>query len=264
MYKLVVVGYGNMGQALVKGLVSRQILSAVDIAILDPSELAQKKAEKNKICVLTAVNNFTVTTETLLLAVKPQLITDVLPSLSGIQANLIMSIMAGIRIETIEHYFPSTPIARVMPNTPSIVGCGYSAYYRSEQAKEYDNKIETLLSSVGVVQQVNSEAELDKITALTGSGPGFIMEICRGYIDGAMAMGFDYATAKKMIVNLLQGSAAWLDASEEQPEELRKMVTSKGGTTAAGLQKMFDANIHNILLDTLQAAYQRAIELGEQ
>jgi len=198
-------------------------------------------------------------------AIKPQMIDDVMPDYAPMFTDdgYLLSIAAGCSIERLAKVSGGRPVVRVMPNLPAAIGAGVSALCASEDASEaHLAHARTMMERTGTVITVDDEDAIDRFTAVAGSGPGYVFELARTYTQAAMDLGFAEDEARAMVLGTLQGTIAMAAGSDRPLEELRNSVTSKGGTTAAGLDALNgEGQLTALLSDTLQAAYDRAVEL---
>ncbi|MEN3972781.1 pyrroline-5-carboxylate reductase [Sphingomicrobium sp. XHP0235] len=204
--------------------------------------------------------------DTLIIAIKPQMLGDILPGytehLSG--DGYALSIAAGASIARLSGLLDGAPVIRVMPNLPAAVGKGVSGLVAGEGVTdEQRSHALAMMERTGTVIPVDSEDALDRVTAVAGSGPGYIFEIARTYVEAAKKLGFDTDQARALALGTIEGTVAMaLDQSDTDLETHRNNVTSKGGTTAAGLQALNgDGAITRQFEKCLNAAYQRAVEL---
>lgn len=201
----------------------------------------------------------------LIVALKPQLIDTVLPDyLPHLSASgVISSIAAGYSAEKLAAHAPGRSVIRIMPNLPAFIRKGVSGLYAHGSVTETASQdIEQLALCSGEIVWVDSEDMLDRLTAVAGSGPGYVFEMLRAYIEAAENLGFSAEDARTMVLGTVQGTLEMAQQSDKPLEELRNNVTSKGGTTAAGLNALNgDGNYSDLIRDTLQAAYERAVEL---
>ena len=203
--------------------------------------------------------------DVIVVAVKPQMIAEIVPQYSGMFADdgYMLSIAAGASIDTLKQAAGDAPIVRVMPNLPAAIGAGVSGICASADVTDAQlAHAREMMERNGTVVEAADEDGLDRITAIAGSGPGYVFEIARAYVAAAMELGFDENEARDMVLGTMQGTISMAQASDQALEDLRNSVTSKNGTTAAGLAALngdgaFDALIKN----TLEAAYDRAVEL---
>jgi len=258
--ELVVVGGGNMGAALLMGMLSSGEFDPADIAIVEP--LADRRA------ILTAqfpgvlVSDVIPACDGAVLAVKPPDIPDVARGAAAAGARRVLSIAAGVTTATIAAAAgPSTAVVRAMPNTPALVGKGVSAITAGPGAEADDVEwAERILGSVGMTVRA-PESQFDAVTGLTGSGPAYVFFVAEALIEAGAAVGLEPALVESMVAQLLVGSAALL-AAQGDPASLRAMVTSPGGTTAAGIAVLEDQGVRSAFVEAVHAAAERSRELG--
>ena len=199
-------------------------------------------------------------------AVKPQLIDDIMPAYATNLApgGYILSIAAGYSAGRLSKLLGDAPVVRTMPNLPAAIGRGVSGICPGPHASaDHVTHAEAFMRRAGATITVDSEDKLDRVTAVAGSGPGYVFEIARAYAEAAMAQGFAADEAREMVLGTMGGAIAMAsEAFAPSLEDLRNSVTSKGGTTAAGLEALNgDNGLSDRLHATLQAAYDRAVEL---
>lgn len=199
-------------------------------------------------------------------AVKPQLIDDILADYASMLApgGYVLSIAAGYSAARLSRLMGDAPVIRTMPNLPAAIGRGVSGICAGPHAgDDHIAHAQDFMGRAGTTVTVDSEERLDRVTAVAGSGPGYVFEIARAYTEAAMAQGFDEEEARAMVLGTIGGAIAMAsEPGAPSLEDLRNSVTSKGGTTAAGLNALNgDGGLSTRLHDTLQAAYDRAVEL---
>lgn len=201
----------------------------------------------------------------IVVAVKPQMIREVVPTF---RANLgengcVISIAAGFSAASFEQLLGDVPIVRIMPNLPSRIGRGVSGVYATDRCQsQHRGMADSLANAAGYVVAVDSEDELDRVTAVAGSGPGYAFEIARCWTQAAEELGFSADVARGLALNTLAGTLEMALNSSEELDDLRNSVTSKNGTTAAGLSMLRDADVlTDLFRATFNAAYDRAREL---
>ena len=203
--------------------------------------------------------------DVIVIAVKPQLIDAVMPAYSAMlaQTGYTLSIAAGCEIARIKSAMGDVPVVRVMPNLPAAIGKGVSAVCGSADASDVHlAHASAMMERTGTVVTVADEDKIDRFTAIAGSGPGYIFEFARSYVDAAIELGFTKTEARAMVLDMIEGTIAMARSSQEELSELRNSVTSKGGTTAAGRNALNgDGDLSALLKGTLDAAYARALEL---
>jgi len=257
------IGGGNMAEALVKGMTSQGMK---DIFVSEPAEEKRKQLESTYGIRTTSSNLEVVSAcDIIILAVKPQIMENVLDEISGAvtEEKTVVSIAAGITLAYLGSKLRTNKLIRVMPNTPAIVQEGMSVMSLCDcfYGREVDI-VKGILMSVGRVLSL-PERYMDAVTALSGSGPAFIALFAEGMIESGAAMGIGKADATALAVQTLLGTARLLDTGMS-PEKLRKMVTSPGGTTAAGLDVFYEKGFMDVVAEALEAARRRADELGRR
>ena len=200
-----------------------------------------------------------------IVAVKPQVLDVVLPDYAPrlAKGGFIASIAAGCSIQRLSSLAEGAPVVRIMPNIPAAIGAGVSGLCAgpSIDARQRET-IQNLTDAAGVSVWVEDEDKLDRLTAIAGSGPGYVFEIARAYVEAAQELGFDQEEARELVLGTMAGTVAMARGSDRDLAELRSSVTSKNGTTQAGLEALnSDGVIDQRMHATLQAAYKRAVEL---
>lgn len=253
------VGGGQMGLALAKGMIDAQWAAAEAIRIVEVDADRAKQLESlipGVEVAESAAGGFDN-----VLAVKPHLVTAVAAQLPS--PKRVVSIAAGITTSAMEAALPDgTPVLRVMPNTPALLGHGASGLAPGAHADADDLAwAEGLLQSVGTVAVV-TEAQLDAVTGLSGSGPAYYFLIAEAMVDAGVAAGLTRATATLLAHQTMAGAAAMLMAGDKPASELRGDVTTPKGTTAAGLRVLEQRGVRGALIDAVAAAADRSAELG--
>ena len=206
------------------------------------------------------------TFDAVIVAIKPQMIGDILPDYRPhlAEGGYVLSMAAGTSAARLSGLMDGAPVIRVMPNLPAAVGQGVSGLYAADAVTARQAAhAQAMMDRTGTCVPVDSEDKLDRVTAVAGSGPGYVFEIARAYVEAAVGMGFSETEARDMVLGTMAGTTAMAMQQSDQPlEDLRNSVTSKGGTTAAGLEALNgDEGLSRRLRDTLEAAYDRAVEL---
>lgn len=265
--KLVFVGAGNMAEALVSGLMACHRWSRDRVVVTDIAP-QRRTLFAEKFNVQVSADNATAVAlaEVVVLAVKPQMLAEVL---AGIRATLpsealVISIAAGITTAKIENLLGGkVRVVRAMPNTPALVGCGVAAICVGRNAKPADlDTAENLLSATGEVVRVEEEA-MDAVTAVSGSGPAYVFYLMEAMIEAARKMGLSGDVARKLVYTTVKGSAELILQHGLPPEELRARVTSKGGTTAAAMEVKDRREVKGAIIEAMMAAHRRAGELAK-
>ena len=257
---LVVIGGGNMGAALLGGLLDSGVFAASALALVEVVEA--RREQLTSLFPTVAVEATVPRCAGAVLAVKPGDIADAAAAASAAGARRVLSIAAGVRLDTIEAAAgPDVAVVRAMPNTPALVRLGACAISAGSTASIDDVRwASTILEAVGTVDEVD-EAALDAFTGVAGSGPAYVFLVAEALIDAAVEQGLDRAMAERVVRQLLLGSATLLDR-EGDPARLREMVTSPNGTTAAGLAALDEHDLRGAIAAAVSAATQRSRELG--
>ena len=262
--KLIVIGGGKMGEALVNGLITNGWCAGPDVLIIEP---VATRREGLKTLIPGAHIEAAITPgesgAVAIIAVKPNDVPAACAALVTTQIGLVISIAAGVKIATIQKHLPAgTPVIRSMPNTPALVGQGVSALAPSADSTPEHVAIATeILAAVGTVVIVK-EAQLDAVTGLSGSGPAYIFLVAEALIDAGVAVGLTRDVATTLAHHTIAGAGAMLVSSGKTAPELRAEVTSPGGTTAAGLRALEVAATRAAFMSAVSSATERSIELG--
>ena len=257
--KILFVGAGNMGGALLSSALNRKILNPSNVFVLDKSgERSDFFAEKYG-CQKGNPGDC----EILLLAVKPQNFSEIFP-LKTAQNPLILSVMAGIGTQKIQEQSGAVKICRTMPNTPAMVGRGMTGVFFTSKVPETDRAFcEQLFGGIGSILEIDNEDQMHAITALSGSGPAYFFHFVECLSHAGQKLGLSPEGAQKLAEETFFGSAELLRKSTETPEELRKKVTSPGGTTFAALENLEQNDFSGIIEKALFSAEKRSRELGK-
>ncbi|NUG00105.1 pyrroline-5-carboxylate reductase [Acinetobacter oleivorans] len=259
------IGGGNMAQALIGGLISRG-LPPTRITVSDPVEQIRQLLQEKEVHVtqdnVAAIQN----ADVVVLAVKPQVLATVLRPLKGLLSDkLVISIIAGAEIQTISNLIDSNRIVRVMPNTPALVQTGAHGIYANDVVSASDRELTSqILAATGLTIWVNSEAQIDAVTALSGSGPAYFFYLMESMIRAGKNLGLDEKVATALTLQTALGAAQMAITSSNTPSELRKNVTSPNGTTQAALEVFDRAQISQNIQSALAAAQKRSQELAQE
>ncbi|ENX17375.1 pyrroline-5-carboxylate reductase [Acinetobacter sp. CIP 64.2] len=260
------IGGGNMAQALIGGLLSRG-LPTTRITVSDPVEqirhILEEKGIQTTIDNVEAIKN----ADVVVLAVKPQVLATVLQPLTGLLSDkLVISIIAGAEIQTISDLIGgSQRVVRVMPNTPALVQTGAHGIYASEAVGTQDRELTSqILAATGLTIWVDSEAQIDAVTAVSGSGPAYFFYLMESMIRAGKNLGLDEKVATALTLQTALGAAQMAITSSNSPAELRKNVTSPNGTTQAALEVFDRAQISQNIQAALAAAQKRSQELAQE
>ncbi len=262
--KALLIGGGVMGEALLAAALRRNIFGREDITVCDVLEHRRNQL-RGEYGVATAAEAEPLIPEAdvIILAVKPQDLGSVRGKLR--EAALLISIVAGVSIRRLATHFEHRRIVRVMPNTPAAAGVGMSVWTATEDVTPDQRQlVANLLSALGRELFVPDERKVDMATAVSGSGPAYVYLFAEALIEGAVSIGLSRRDAEELVLQTILGSARYAQESGRSPAELRAMVTSPAGTTAAGLLAMERGAIRAAIIEGVRAAYQRALELGEE
>lgn len=259
------IGGGNMAQALIGGLIL-QGLPATRITVSDPVEKVRSLLAEKEVNVtddnIAAIKD----ADIVLFAVKPQVLAGVLKPLQGLlDGKLVISIVAGAEIATLSALLGTDRIVRVMPNTPALVQTGAHGLFANEEVGNDDRELASqVLASTGLTIWVNSEAQIDAVTAVSGSGPAYFFYMMESMIRAGKNLGLDEKVATALTLQTALGAAQMAITSSNTPAELRKNVTSPNGTTQAALEVFDRAQISQNIQAALAAAQKRSQELAQE
>ncbi|MBA3268733.1 MAG: pyrroline-5-carboxylate reductase [Acidimicrobiia bacterium] len=260
--RLVVVGGGKMGTALVTGLLRAQWAEADEVAVVEP--VAARRDELARLHPGLVTTPDVPAAEGAVLAVKPADVAAACAAVAAVGTQRVLSIAAGVPLARLEGWLGKwVPVVRAMPNTPALVGCGAAAISAGSAAGDDDlDWAETVLGSVGTVVRV-AEPLLDAVTGLSGSGPAYVFFVAEALTEAGVLNGLPREVSRELAVQTLLGSARLLAESGQSAEELRAAVTSPGGTTAAGVRALEAAAVRSALLEAVTAATDRSRQLGQ-
>ena len=262
--KITFIGGGNMAEAIVAGIIRQNVVEACDVFVSDISEERLSHFMVKYDVSTSDDNGYPVSlSDIVVLSVKPQIFPTVWPDIEHAlkPEALVISIMAGIPSAKIANGKPIR-VVRVMPNTPSLVGAGAAGIAAGEFATDADLKIaQQLMGSVGVARIVE-EAELDAVTALSGSGPAYVFYLLESMLAAADQMGLESDVSRELALSTVIGAATLMKESGENAAALRAKVTSKGGTTHAAVSTLEEHGVKDSIIAALNAAQARSIELA--
>lgn len=258
---LLIIGYGKMGSALAKRWASK---TSLEVSVVDP--LADLESVPKDIRLYTALEELEGQSfDALVIALKPQVIAQLLPAyLPYLKSDgCLVSIAAGFSMHSVEEIAGRIPTIRMMPNLPAEIGYGVTGFYPNEFADErHCQMAKTLTEVTGFGLQLNSEDELDKLTAVAGSGTGYGFEIIRCWTEATIQLGFSPVVARQLVQATMEGAIELAKRKPDSLTELRNSVTSPAGTTAAGLSVLRENEaMEKLMINTVNAALQRAVEL---
>jgi len=264
--KIAFIGGGNMAEAMISAIVGNNLTEAGDVTVsdIDGSKL---KILKQKYKIIPAASNLIAIQgkDVIILAIKPQMLVEVMPGLKDQikPAQLVISILAGKSIQTLSNGLAHHCIIRSMPNTPAQIGKGMTVWTATPQVTAKQKKLASkILGSMGVEIFVDNEKYLDMATAVSGSGPAYVFLFIESMISAAVKLGWAPEEAQKLVMQTLEGSADLLRKSGKSPQELRRMVTSPGGTTAEAIATFEKGGFTDLVSASVKAAYEKAKQLG--
>ncbi|MBI1175919.1 pyrroline-5-carboxylate reductase [bacterium] len=265
--KIGFLGAGKMATALARGLVNQKIVDAKHLRASDPYPAAREAFVEATGGLTTDQNEDVVTqSDIVILAVKPHQVEEALAEVRPAWRadKLLISIAAGITLnKLVSGLGEAARVARVMPNTPALVGASASAYAMSKSAKAADAAtVQQLLSAVGLAFEVK-EALIDAVTGLSGSGPAYVYQFIEALSDGGVAAGLPRDMATKLAAQTVLGAAKMVLETGQHPGSLKDMVTSPGGTTIEGLHQLEKGGVRAAVMNAVRAAAARSKELGE-
>ncbi|MFW6137859.1 MAG: pyrroline-5-carboxylate reductase [Spirochaetota bacterium] len=258
---IAVIGGGNMGGAILVGLVKKN---------LDPENLLVVEIDSRKrddikhthnIACIEKLNSTIGSYRTIVIAVKPAQVGGILKELSPYicRENLVISVAAGVEISYMEQMLPeNTPLVRTMPNIGAQVGAAAVAYCCNKCVSGEDrNKAERIISSIGEPVKVN-EKDMNAVTGLSGSGPGFVFLMVEALSEGGVLMGLDPSTARELAVQTLYGCARFLKNTGMQPSQAKQLITSPGGTTIEGLLQLEQGGFKALVMNAVREAARKS------
>jgi pyrroline-5-carboxylate reductase len=265
---LLLAGAGKMGGAILSGLLARGLdARSVIVQDPDPAKPVADLLADNGIDVLPFIDELTQPPGVILVAVKPQVMDEVMPGLARLAGpqTLLVSIAAGRRLAAFERYLPGGAIVRAMPNTPAAIGRGITAAVANGKVTPVQRALaDDLLSAVGEVVWIKDESLMDAVTAVSGSGPAYLFLLAECLAEAGRAAGLDAQLAERLARATIAGSAALLEASDLSAAQLRANVTSPGGTTAAALGILGGADgLQKLMTAAVAAATKRGRELAK-
>jgi pyrroline-5-carboxylate reductase len=260
------VGGGVMAEAIIKSILSKKTVAADKITASDISDQRRKHLAKNYGIKTTSSNREAIKgADCIVLATKPQELAAIGKDLKGElkPAQLLISIMAGINMDTLETALAHKSIVRSMPNMPAQIGEGVTVWTESDNVTEKQRNIaRSILSAPGEEIYVKDEKYIDMATAISGSGPAYIFMILETLTDAGVHIGLPRALAEKLAVRTTIGSAKTALITGKHPAELKNLVTSPGGTTAEGLLQLENGGLRSLILKAVISAYEKAKKIA--
>jgi pyrroline-5-carboxylate reductase len=264
--KIAFIGGGNMAEAILSAVLKNHIAAPAEITVSDVAEVRRTYLQQKYGVAVTAENPKAVENKDIIvLAVKPQILAEVAAVLKGVLKpdQLVISILAGKSIATISAGLAHACIVRSMPNTPAQIGEGATVWTATPQVSQRQKQsAAAILGVMGLEIYVEEEKYLDMATAVSGSGPAYVFLFVESLVGSAVKLGFTAETAQKLVLRTLLGSGHLLQQSGKTPQELRRMVTSPGGTTAEAIAVFEKGEFAGLVEKAVTAAYEKAKKLG--
>jgi len=265
--KIAFIGGGNMGEAILASLLEKELCQTADISVSDISETRRDYLKKKYGVAVTDKNKEAVIgKDVIVLAVKPQ---NIMEALADFKDNLklgqlILSIAAGVKIDTIIKCTGHHSVVRSMPNTPAQLGLGMTGWTATKDVTAPQKALAgAILGTMGKEIYFADEASLDMVTAVSGSGPAYFYLFAEALIDAAVGLGLAVKDAEVLVKQTMLGAAHLMNSSDKSPAELRRNVTSKGGTTEQAIKVFEESGLARIVGEAVKAACRRAEELGK-
>jgi pyrroline-5-carboxylate reductase len=262
------VGSGVMAEGMISGLLRGELVTPDQIVASHPRE-ERRQALTAAHGIRTVGSNAEAVqgADVILLAIKPQMLVrvarEIAPALQP--GQLVISILAGATTKALTGLLEHREVVRAMPNTPAQLGRGVTVWYATpESSDEHRSQAATLLGTLGMQVEVDDEKFVAMATAVSGTGPTYVFLVMEALIDAAVHLGFPRHVAHDLVVETLEGSTLFAKQSGMHPAQLRNMVTSPGGTSAAALHELESGRLRTVLSEAVWAAYRRTVELGEQ
>ena len=259
------IGYGNMGDAIGRSLLNSSLVQTVSVVEQNPDRQTWIRNERSDIDLLN-IDELIKRCSVIFIAVKPQQFANLAIQLKGAfnQGQLIISMMAGVSIDTCTNLLEYDQVIRIMPNTPAALHQGVTGIFYPPNIRQVDcQKIDELCSTFGYVVSLKNESDIHAITALSGSGPAFFYRMVKACVQFAKDQGFDNDQACQLVNQTMMGAGAMLDQTPN-PQLLIDQVTSPNGTTFAGLQAMDSDDFDKLMYNVLERAKNRSIELSKE
>ncbi|MBM4444019.1 MAG: pyrroline-5-carboxylate reductase [Chloroflexi bacterium] len=260
--RMAFIGGGNMGEAMIRGILDRGTAKAREIRVSDISEARRSHlAQKYGLAVTDSNRSATERAEVIILAIKPGSLPQVMEELKGSlkAGQTVISIAAGVTLARLSQGLGRKSVVRAMPNMPAQIGQGMTVWTATEEVNEEDRRRARLvLEALGRQAFVPDERFIDMATAVSGSGPAYVFLIIESFVDAAVRIGLPRDLAQELVLETVLGSAHLVQKSDRHPAELRNLVTSPGGTTAEGLHVLEEGSLRALLGRAIIAAYEKA------
>ena len=266
--RIATVGSGVMAEAMIAGLLRGSLVTADQVVASHPRAERRDHLEREYGIHTVAGNVDAVTgSDVVLLAIKPQMLArvgrEIGPHLR--RGQLVLSVIAGATTRALTGIMGHDQVVRSMPNTPARIGRGMSVWYATPEVTETQRtQARALLGALGAQIEVDDERFVAMATAVSGTGPTYVFLVMEALIDAAVHLGFSRHVAHDLVIETLEGSTLFARQSGMHPAELRNMVTSPGGTSAAALHELESGRLRTVLSEAVWASFRRTLELGDQ
>jgi len=266
--KVLVIGAGNMGLTYSEGMAESPLLNRRKLIIHDVSaDRIDLLRKDGRFDICENIEDCLPTADIVFIAVKPYHCDDLFEKIKSYtnKQQIYVSLMAGVNINKIKNLLNVEKVVRTMPNLPAKVGKGVTSFTASESVSRVEIlMVRNLLDTTGESIHVKNEQFIDKSTGISGSGPAYIFYFMQSMLEAAKKMGFSDNDSKVLVSNTFEGAVKLFNDSDLSPETWMDRVASKGGTTRAALDSMDDNNVKELIKNAAYAAFNRAVELGEQ
>ena len=266
--RLAFIGGGTMAEAMIRGLLEKHLVPPSHVLVTGPRrERRADLAKRFGVKALASNAEAARGAHVVVLSVKPQVLPAVLRDLNGEMRaeQLVISIVAGVPLAVLRDGLDHAAIVRAMPNTPAQIGMGVTAWTATTAVdREQRDRAKAILGALGEEIEVEEETWVDMATALSGTGPTYVFLLMEALVDAGVHLGFSRRVAEELVLRTVEGSAAFARQSERHLAELRNMVTSPGGTSAAAIYELEKGTLRTVLSRAVYAAYLRTRELGAE
>ncbi|MDI3340275.1 MAG: pyrroline-5-carboxylate reductase [Sphaerobacter sp.] len=265
--RIAFIGCGVMAEAIMSALLRGELVAPRQISGGEPLPARrQELADRYGVRIVADNREAAAEADLVMLTVKPQTLDAVLRDLAGTlrPEQVVVSIIPGATVARLSAGLQHGAIVRAMPNTPAQIGSGVTAWYAAAGVDDRRQElVDAVLRAMGLTVRVDAEDQIDMATALSGSGPAYVFQMMEALVDAGVHLGLHRRTAEQLVYQTMLGSVLFARASGKHPAELRNMVTTPGGTTAAALYQMEKGGLRTVIAQAVWAAYKRAQELGE-
>jgi pyrroline-5-carboxylate reductase len=264
--RIAFIGGGNMASAIIGGLI-RNGMAAADLDIVEPWDVARQRLQDDwGLRPQAEAGDFLARADMVVWAVKPQTFHDATTAVAPhTRQALHLSVAAGIPSSSIAQWLGNERVIRSMPNTPALIGQGVTGLFARDAVTPSDKEWATqVISTTGATVWLQNEAQLDAVTALSGSGPAYVFYFLEAMTEAGTRLGLEKSQAYALALATFSGASALAQASDESPESLRAKVTSKGGTTHAAITSMDASGVKDAFVQAMEAAHARAQELAQE